>query len=218
MAVPSQRGLGQHFMKTVGLVEAPLGSAWRAALYMADCKQLMELLEENPCLVVQKGKGGFTVLHAAAMRGCLKLLDQVFELFQVEREPTELHVIYIDGCWELGNEDFDLIQDKDWRFVDEREGIELSLWELYKAKSCYGREEKIGAAGLTTAELAWWCMGDCDARRYLDVGRRSWSFQSYKSEIFGSSIQIIRSSLKVLMRRSYCWKFSQITEAYLLTD
>ena len=107
MAALSQRDLGQKFMETVGLVEAPLRSAWSRALEWADCKQLMNLLEENPWWVVQKGKGGITVLHAAAIRGCLKLLDQVFDLFQ-------------------GDDD---------RFVDEREGIDLSLQELCKAKS-----------------------------------------------------------------------------------
>ena len=86
---PRQLASEVPLRKTAGLVEAPLGSAWSTALDMADCKQLMNLLEENPCRVVQKGKGGFTVLHAAAMRGCLKLLDQVFDLFQGER-PTDL--------------------------------------------------------------------------------------------------------------------------------
>ncbi len=52
MAAPSQRDLGQKFMETVGLVEAPLRSAWSRALEWADCKQLMNLLEENPCRVV----------------------------------------------------------------------------------------------------------------------------------------------------------------------
>ena len=48
----SQRGLGQQYMKPVELVETPLGSAWSPALDNADCKQLMNLLEENPCRVV----------------------------------------------------------------------------------------------------------------------------------------------------------------------
>ena len=96
----------QWFMQIVGLVKAPLGSTWLAALDNADCKQLMNLLEENPCRVVQKGKRGVTVLHAAAMRGCLKLLDQVFDLFQGDN-----HL-----------------------FVDKTEGINLSLQEPCKAK------------------------------------------------------------------------------------
>ena len=147
------------FMETVGLVEAPLGSAWSAALTMADCEQLMKLLEENPCRVVQKGKGGVTVLHAAAMRGCLKLLDQVFYLFQGD----------------------------DLRFVDKKEGIELSLQELCKAEGIYTR---ICAIGLTAAEFAWWSMGDCDAWDYLIDGASfgSRSFSSYESEICGSSM------------------------------
>ena len=167
---PQQLASEVPMRKTVGLVEAPLGSPWSRALIKADCKELMDLLEENPGLVRQKVKGGFTVLHAAAMRGCLKLLDQVFDLFQGE----------VNG-----------------RFVDEREGIELSLRELCEAKGIYiGRyEEGISAAGLTAAEFAWWSMGNCDARIYLKDGSRSFplrlssnTFSSYQSEIFGSSI------------------------------
>ena len=170
---PSQRGLGRTiFMKPIGLVEASLGSPWLEALDMADCRLLMHLLEENPCRVVQRSEGGFTVLHAAAMRGCLKLLDQVFELFQGDN----------------------------LRFVDEREGIKLSLDELFKAKCFYNRrnEEGIGAVGLTAAEFAWWSMGDCDARLYLNDDARlylndrtrfdSRPFSSDESEIFGSSM------------------------------
>ena len=74
-----------------------------------------------------------------SMRGCLKLIDQVFDLFK-------------DKC----------------RFVDEEEGIELSLQDLLKAESIcrskgnFGRtyddsvnEEGIGEARLTAAEYAW---------------------------------------------------------------
>jgi hypothetical protein len=161
--------------KSVGLVEAPRGSPWSEALDSADCKQLMNLLQENPCRVVQKGKAGSTVLHAAARRGCLKLLDQVFDLFE----------------------------DK-YRFVDEEEGIELSLQELLKAESIYRsinhgsaiyygtmNEEGIGEARLTAAEYAWWSMGACDAGIHLRVsglpGPRV-TFFSYQRKIFGSSI------------------------------
>ena len=127
--------------KTARLVEAPLGSLWLEALDMADCKQLMNLLEDNPCQVMQKSEEGFTVLHAAAVRGCLKLLDQIFDLFE-------------------GN---------DRQFVDEREGIELSLQELCEAEGVYSGiyEEGIDAAGLTAAEFAWWSIGDCEAWNYL---------------------------------------------------
>ena len=167
MTALSQRVLGHQFMKTVGLVEAPLGSARSAALDMADCMQLMNLLEENPCRVVQKGKGGFTILHAAASRGCLKLLDQVFDLFE-------------------GN---------DRRFVDEREGIEVSLQEFYEAEatySFYGKRVQKGtsAGGLNAFEFSWWSMGGCSARKCLYDGTRldSRSSSSYQSEIFGSSM------------------------------
>ena len=94
--------------KAGGLAEAPPRSPWLKALALdrRDCKQLMHLLAENPCRVVQKDKEGFTVVHAAAMRGCLELLDQVFDLFK----------------------------DND-RFVDAEEGIEVSLEELLKAET-----------------------------------------------------------------------------------
>ena len=159
---PRQLASEVPLRKTVGLVEAPLGSAWSAALDKADCKQLMKLLVQSPCQVVQKGKGRFTVLHAAAMRGCLKLLDQVFEIFQ----------------------------GKDCRFVNEREGIVLSLQELCKAEGIYSRrnEDIIGATGLTAAEFAWWSMGECKARKYLNKGAWRERFSSYQSEIFGSSM------------------------------
>ena len=143
--------------KTVGLVEAPRGSPWSRALFRADCKQLMNLLGENPCRVVQKGEAGFTVLHAAAMRGCLKLLDQVFDLFE----------------------------DKD-RFVDEEEGIELSLQELLKAEANWRNVEK---ASLTAFEFAWFSMGAQKCRDYLLNGEREFgNFLSFQSKIFGSSI------------------------------
>ena len=99
--------------KSAGLVEAPRGSPWSEALDSADCNQLMHLLEENPCRVVQKSKAGFTVLHAAAMRGCLKLLDQVFDLFE-----------------------------DNYQFVDKEEGIEVSLQELLKAETNLDNAEK----------------------------------------------------------------------------
>ena len=110
-------------------------------------------------------------MYAAAMRGCLKLLDQVFDLFE-------------------GN----------GRFVDEREGIHLFLQELCKAKSTYNvstHEEGIGACGLTAAEFAWWTMGDCEGRKDLIYGRSfgSPSFSSYQSEIFGSSMDSDENSL-----------------------
>jgi hypothetical protein len=143
--------------KAAGLAEAPPGSPWLEALDSMDCKQLMNLLQENPCRVVEKSKAGFTVVHAAAMRGCLKLLDQVF----------------------------DLLKDND-RFVNEEEGIEVSLQELLKAETNLENAEK---ARLTAFELAWWSMGDYECREYLLKGeRRSGTFLSYQSKIFGSSI------------------------------
>ena len=110
--------------KVVGLVEAPPGSPWLKALDSVDCKQFMNLLQVNPCQVVQKSKAGFTVVHAAAMRGCLKLLDQVF----------------------------DLLEDND-RFVDEEEGIEVSLQELLKAETNLESWEFAEKARLTAFEL-----------------------------------------------------------------
>ena len=170
---PRQLASEVRMRKTNGLVEAPPGSPWLEELQKADCKQLMNLLQESPCLVVQKSKGGFTVVHAAAMRGCLKLLDQVFDLFK-------------DKC----------------RFVDEEEGIELSLQDLLKAESIcrskgnFGRtyddsvnEEGIGEARLTAAEYAWWSMGDYECRDYLlHGGGYSKPFLSNQSGTFGSSI------------------------------
>ena len=165
---PSQRGLGVMMKrgrkvltarprKVVGLVEAPPRSPWSEALDNADCKQLMILLLENPCRVAQKGKAGFTVVHAAAKRGCLELLDQVFDLFN----------------------------DND-RFVDEKEGIELSLQELLKAET---NLESVEKARLTAFELAWWSMGDYKCRDYLVKGRPDEeTFLSYQSKIFGSSV------------------------------
>ena len=108
-----------------------------------------------------------------SMRGCLKLIDQVFDLFK-------------DKC----------------RFVDEEEGIELSLQELLKAESIcsskgnFGRtyddsvnEERIGEARLTAAEYAWWSMGDYECRDYLlHGGGYSKPFLSNQSGTFGSSI------------------------------
>jgi ankyrin repeat protein len=139
------------------LVEAPPGSPWLKALDSTDCKQLMHLLEENPCRVVQKSKAGFTVLHAAAMRGCLKLLDQVFDLFK-----------------------------DNYQFVDKEEGIEVSLQELLKAETNLDNAEK---PRLTAFELAWWSMGAYKCLVYLLEGeRRSGTFLSYQSKIFGSSI------------------------------
>jgi ankyrin repeat protein len=99
--------------KTAGLVEAPPGSPWSKALDSTDCEQLMKLLQENPRRVVQKSVEGFTVVHAAARRGCLKLLDHVFDLFK-------------DKC----------------RFVDKEEGIEVSLQELLKAETNLENAEK----------------------------------------------------------------------------
>jgi ankyrin repeat protein len=143
--------------KAAGLAEAPPGSPWLEALDSMDCKQLMNLLQENPCRVVEKSKAGFTVVHAAAMQGCLKLLDQVF----------------------------DLLKDND-RFVDEEEGIEVSLQELLKAEIDW----EFGENGrLTAFELAWWSMGDYECQHYLlNWERRSGTFLSYQSKIFGSSI------------------------------
>jgi hypothetical protein len=116
----------------------------------------MNLLQDNPCLVGQKSNAGSTVVHAAAERGCLKLLHQVFDLF------------------------------KDYRFVDEEEGIEVSLQELLKAETNLENAEK---AKLTAFELAWWSLGDYKCRDYLLEGeRRSGTFLSYQSKIFGSSI------------------------------
>ena len=168
---PSQRGLGVMMKrgrkvltarprKVVGLVEAPPRSPWSEALDNADCKQLMILLLENPCRVAQKGKAGFTVVHAAAKRGCLELLDQVFDLFN----------------------------DND-RFVDEKEGIELSLQELLKAET---NLESVEKARLTAFELAWWSMGDYKCRDYLVKGRPDEeTFLSYQCKIFGSSIDSV---------------------------
>ena len=143
--------------KAAGLAEAPPGSPWLTALDLGDCKQLMNLLQENPCRVVQKSKAGSTVLHAAAMRGCLELLDQVFDLFK----------------------------DND-RFVDEEEGIEVSLEELLKAETSL---ENVGEARLTAFELAWWSMGDSRCRKYLVKGQRgSGTFLLHQNEMSGSSI------------------------------
>ena len=160
---PRQLASEVPMRKTAGLVEAPLRSPWLKALHTGDCKQLMNLLQENPCRVVQKGEVGFTVLHAGAICGCLGLLDQVFDLFK----------------------------DENLRFVDEKEGIELSLQKLLEAESILTVAEKgIGAAGLTAFEFAWWSMGGCKAREYLRGGRprESRPFLSYQSKIFGSSI------------------------------
>jgi len=63
-----------------GFSEAAADSAWYLALERQDCKALMALLEENPCLMAQTGPKGWTVLHAAAHRGCLQLLEQVRSL------------------------------------------------------------------------------------------------------------------------------------------
>ena len=143
--------------KAAGLVEALPGSPWLEALDRGDCKQLMHLLQENRCLVVQKSKAGRTVVHAAAWRGCLKLLDQVFDLFE-----------------------------HNGRFVDEEQGIEVSLQELLEAETNWDDVEK---ARLTAFELAWWSMGEYKCRDYLLEGTR-WigTFLSYQSKIFGSSI------------------------------
>jgi hypothetical protein len=90
------------------------------------------------------------------MRGCLKLLDQVFDLFKDKNQ-----------------------------FVDEEEGIEVSLQELLKAETNLENAEK---GRLTAFELAWWSMGDYRCRHYLVKGERQLgTFLSYQSEIFGSS-------------------------------
>ena len=161
--------------KAAGLVEAPPRSPWLKALDLGDCKQLMNLLQENPCLVVQKSNGGFTVVHAAAMRGCVKLVDQVFDLFK----------------------------DND-RFVDEEQGIEVSLQELLKAETNMANGEK---ARLTAFELAWWSMGDHTFRDCLLEGERgSVPIFSFETKIFGSSIgsevdEEESSSPRALLRR-----------------
>ena len=51
---PRQLASEVRMRKTNGLVEAPPGSPWLEELQKADCKQLMNLLQESPCLVVQK--------------------------------------------------------------------------------------------------------------------------------------------------------------------
>ena len=189
MATPWQRVLAQQLMKNTALVEAPLGSAWSAALDKADCMQLMHLLEENPCWVVQTGKRGFTVLHAAAMRGCLKLLDQVHDLFQAENIPICTDALRSDFKKKVDSLNVSVKGEP--RFVDKKEGIELSWQKFLTAEGICGIEEGINAVALTAAEFAWWSMGDCHAREYLNDGRRrfgSRTFSSYQSEIFGSSM------------------------------
>ena len=102
-------------------------------------------------------------MHAAATRGCLKLLDQVFDLF-------------------IDND----------RFVDEEEGIEVSLQELLKAET---NLEYFEEARLTAFELAWWSLGGYEWRHYLLKGRRwSGTFLSYQSKILGSRVDDEESS------------------------
>ena len=144
--------------KTPRLVEAPPGSPWLKALDSTDCKQLMNLLQENPCLVVQKGEAGFTVVHAAARRGCLKLLDQVFDLFK----------------------------DK-YRFVDEEKKIEVSLQELLKAETNLENAEKARLTAFELAWWSMGD-SECRHYLLKGERRLWSTFLSYQSEIFGSSI------------------------------
>lgn len=106
MAGETKKPKPPAFKPTVkGFSQAANDSDWYLALESQDCKALMSLLQENPFLLAQTGPEGWTVLHAAAHRGCLQLLDQVLDLFK------------------------DKVQ-----FVDEMSGVKITLDELLEAK------------------------------------------------------------------------------------
>lgn len=96
--------------KATKFIEAADGSEWFCALERGDCRQLMHHLgeTENSHFLVQTGSRGRTVLHVAAMQGCLKLVNQVIDIYGE-------HGMFADGQSGVSLTLKELLQEKDGR-------------------------------------------------------------------------------------------------------